>query len=49
VCAEDAYPKRVEAVLDGLSLPIIDRQSLAANKRAFGRPLDIVDAEELEK
>lgn len=46
---EDAYPKRVTATLDDLVLPIIDRHSLAANKRAFGRPLDLADAEELEK
>lgn len=46
---EDAYPQRVTATLDGIALPIIDRLSLAANKRAFGRPHDLADAEELEK
>lgn len=46
---EDAYPKRVTATIDGVVLPVIDRNSLAANKRAFGRPLDLADAEELEK
>ena len=46
---EEAYPKRVVAEIGGLSVPIIDRGSLAVNKRAFGRPLDIADAEELEK
>ena len=35
--------------IDGLALPVIDRLSLAANKRAFGRPLDLADAAELEK
>jgi hypothetical protein len=45
----DAYPKRTTGTIDGLELPIIDRLSLAQNKRAFGRPLDLVDAEELEK
>lgn len=46
---EDAYPRRIEVELDGLRVPIIDRRSLAANKRAFGRPQDLADAEELEK
>ena len=46
---EDAYPKRMAATIDGLAVSIIDRASLAVNKRAFGRPLDIADAEELEK
>lgn len=46
---EEAYPKRITANVDGVALPVIDRQSLAANKRAFGRPLDLADAEELEK
>ena len=45
---EAAYPKRVTATFDGLVLPIIDRRSLAANKRAFGRAQHLVDAEELE-
>ena len=49
VAFEDAYPKRITAVVDGIALPIIDRVSLAVNKRAFGRPLDLADAEELEK
>ena len=49
VVFEDAYPKRITATIDGIALPIIDRMSLAANKRAFGRPLDLADAEELEK
>ena len=49
VTFEEAYPKRVTASFAGLALPIIDRRSLAANKRAFGRAQDLVDAEELEK
>lgn len=46
---EDAYPHRVDVELDGVRVPIIDRRSLAANKRAFGRPQDLADAEELER
>ena len=46
---EDAFPKRVMITVDGLTVPVIDRASLIANKRALGRPRDLVDAEELEK
>ncbi len=49
VVFEDAYPKRVNAAVDGLMLPIIDRESLARNKRAFGHAQDLVDAEDLER
>ena len=45
---EDAYPRRVAATIDGIEVPVIDRQSLIANKRAFGRAQDLVDAEDLE-
>jgi hypothetical protein len=46
---EDAYPKRITSTIDGIDLPIIDRVSLVANKRAFGRAQDLVDAEDLER
>ncbi|MGE0548926.1 MAG: DUF6036 family nucleotidyltransferase [Kofleriaceae bacterium] len=46
---EAAYPRRVITNLDGVDVPMIDRQSLVANKRASGRPRDLLDAEELEK
>ena len=46
---EDAYPHRVVTNIDGVDVPIIDRRSLVANKRATGRPRDLLDAEELEK
>ena len=49
VTFDDAFPKRVSATLDGINVPVIDRASLATNKRAFGRPQDLVDAEGLEK
>jgi len=45
----DAYPNRVTGTVDGLELPIIDRASLVANKRALGRPQDLADAEELDR
>jgi hypothetical protein len=35
--------------IGGRLVPVIDRHSLAINKRAFGRPQDLADAEELER
>lgn len=46
---DDAFPKRISRTIDGITVPIIDRESLIANKRAFGRSQDLTDAEELEK
>lgn len=44
----DAYPKRVLVDVGELSIPIIDRESLLANKRALGRPHDLDDAKGIE-
>ncbi len=44
-----AYPKRVAATVDGVIVPVIDRDSLVANKRAFGRPRDLLDADEIDR
>ncbi len=46
---DDAYPRRLEVEIEGVRVPIIDRHSLAVNKRAFGRPQDLADAEALER
>lgn len=46
---EDAYPRRLSVQLDNIEVTMIDRQSLIANKRATGRPRDLLDAEELDK
>jgi hypothetical protein len=46
---EDAYPRKVTAKIGEIDVPIIDRDSLIANKRALGRPQDLVDAEDLER
>jgi hypothetical protein len=35
--------------IDGLTLPVIDLQSLITNKRSTGRLRDLADCEELEK
>lgn len=45
---EDAYPKRITANLEGISVPVIGRRDLVANKRAAGRPQDLVDVEWLD-
>ena len=46
---EDVYPKRVLTMIDGIQVPIIDRSSLIANKRALGRAQDLADAEALDR
>ena len=46
---EDAYPVRINVAFEGLTVPVIDRASLIANKRATARPRDLLDAAELER
>jgi hypothetical protein len=46
---DPCYARRLTVVVDALELPFIDRDSLIANKRATGRPQDLVDADVLEK
>lgn len=43
------HPNRISASLEGISVPIISRSDLLANKRASGRPQDLVDATWLEE
>jgi hypothetical protein len=45
----DAWPARVTATYGGEAVPVISRHHLIANKRACGRPQDLVDAELLER
>ena len=45
----DAYPRRVTIAVAGISVPVIDRESLIANKLALGRPHDLADAEDLQR
>jgi hypothetical protein len=45
----DAWRDRVDVEIDGLRVPIIGRRQLIANKRAVGRPQDLVDAALLER
>ena len=49
VAFEDAAPRGVAIELGALSVPVISRQDLAANKRACGRPQDLADLDALER
>jgi hypothetical protein len=44
-----AYPARTSVTINGIDIPVIDRASLIANKRALGRIHDLEDATELDK
>jgi predicted nucleotidyltransferase len=46
---EQAYPRRVVGMLDGVQVPLIGLDDLLANKRATGRLRDLGDVEEFEK
>ncbi len=43
----DAWESRVSATLDGVDVDFIGREALIRNKRASGRPKDLVDVDEL--
>lgn len=49
VAYEDAASRALKMEVDGLTLKVISLDDLIANKRASGRPKDIVDALTLEK
>ncbi|OYW09590.1 MAG: hypothetical protein B7X34_06445, partial [Acidobacteriia bacterium 12-62-4] len=44
---EDYWPRRVSLQAGDLEIPMISREDLKRNKRAAGRPKDLVDVEEL--
>ena len=44
----EAWSERIVVNVDGRELPIISRAHLIRNKRATGRPQDLVDADRLE-
>lgn len=46
---EEAWPERVQAQLDGLSVPVLSRRHLIVNKKASGRLQDLADVEQLEQ
>lgn len=43
----EAWPERVEIVVQGRSVPVIGKAALLRNKESTGRPRDIADAHEL--
>ena len=45
----EAWPDRQETRYSDQTVPVISRHHLILNKRATGRPQDLLDAEELEK
>ena len=45
----DAWASRFVTAYGGEPVPVIGRAHLIANKRASGRPQDLVDAEVLER
>lgn len=49
VSFEEAEASRILVTLGGMKLPILGRAALIKNKRATGRPKDIVDADDLER
>lgn len=46
---DDCWSRRIVARYEGLDIPVIGLDDLIANKRAVGRPRDLVDAELLER
>ena len=49
VAFAEAWPARLVTEYGGQSLPVIGRAHLVANKRASGRPQDLVDADAIER
>lgn len=48
VAFDYAWPRRLDVELDGIRIPVLNREDLATNKRAVGRPQDLADASWLE-
>ena len=48
VSFDEAWPRRGVFAIEGRNLPFIGREDLLANKRAAGRPKDLVDLAFLE-
>ncbi len=49
VTFDDAWFRRVEGVIDGVTVWFIDRESLLQNKRATGRPQHLADVDFIER
>jgi predicted nucleotidyltransferase len=48
VAFDDAWKRRSSVTLDGVTVPLIARRDLIANKKAVGRLQDLADVEALE-
>ncbi len=46
---DTVWANRLVAELDGIAVPILGLRDLIRNKRAVGRPQDLVDADKLEE
>lgn len=46
---DEAWPDRIEAEVEGRKFPVIGRAHLLQNKKALGRPQDLVDVAWLER
>jgi hypothetical protein len=44
---DEAWSQRVDVELDGIVLPVLDRESFRVNKAALGRNKDLADIEDL--
>lgn len=49
VTFDAAWPHRIQIEIEGTTIPVIGRQQLIINKRAAGRPRDLLDADWLER
>jgi len=49
VSFEEAWPRRTTVRIGDLSVGVIGRQDLIRNKRATGRPQDLLDADRLDR
>jgi hypothetical protein len=45
VSFDDAWPRRVRLRIEGIEVPVLSRDDFVANKRATGRPKDLLDLE----
>jgi len=45
---DQAWARRASIEIAGLSVPVLSKADLIANKRATGRPQDLLDANQLE-
>lgn len=49
VSFEEAWAARIETVVDGISIYIISKPLLLKNKKAAGRPKDLIDVDHLAR